>query len=389
MAVAACGGNGSTSNGDPTGQCAEVIRSDITVARTLTDHATGCDYLVEGELRVHGALTIEAGTEVRFAQDARLTFSNAGSLSAVGTAERRVLLRGSANQHGHWNGLCFGDAGPSRIEHVNLMNAGKVVTGGSLVCRGGIGSVGNFTSQPVSIVDSHVSGAVTSGLDAARLPLGQFARNVFSDNHQYGVRVSAAYASHLDAASDYSGQSVGAPNGRPYVYLSGTLNQPGSTHTWLNLNVPYLTGGDESPYGTYVSIDNDSHVEVQPGTTFLFGAGGGITVDRGSSLLADGEHGKITFAGVNPAPGSWLGLLSRSASLLLAFVEVSWGGGERIQGSGNIVITGAGPAQQNIVGYSLIRGSASCGLYATLTAAEQLINEGNEYTANRVDECLP
>lgn len=393
MTIAACasaGGGDGPPRGDPTGQCAERLSSDITVARTLSNVAGGCDYLVEGELRVHGALTIEPGTEVRFAQDARLTFSNSGSLNAVGTAAERIVLRGQTNQHGSWYGLCFSDADASRVEHVDLMNAGKVLTGGSLTCRGAIGSVGNFTSAPVSIVDSHVSGARTSGLDAARLPLGDFARNIFSDNLEYGVRVSPANASHLDVDTDYSGVTVDAPNGRPFVYLAGRLNEPGSTHTWRDLNAPYLTGGDENPYSEYVTVDDATHVVVELGTTFYFREGGGITIDRGSTFTAIGTEAKpVVFTGVEEAPGSWLGLLTRDAAVHLERAEVSWAGADRGEYAGNVLITGVRTSQMSYVGRSSIQGSASCGLYANSNTVDFLEIEDNDYADNAQNECLP
>ena len=362
----------------------------MTAPRSLSDISAGCDYLVEGDLRVYNTLTIEPGTEVRFAEDARLTFSSGGSLNAVGTAEDRILLRGQADEHGSWFGLCFGDSGPSRLEHVDLMNAGKVFSGGNVVCRGGIGSVGAFTSGPVSILDTHVSGAQTSGLDAALLTLGAFERNIFSDNLEYGVRVSAAYASRLDAATDYTGLSVGAPNGHGYVYLAGRLNEPGATHTWGPLNAPYLTGGDEGPYGEYVIIDNDSHVEVAPGATFYFGARGGVTVDRGATLTAIGTATEpVVFTGVDEVPGSWLGLLTRDAALHLERAEVSWAGADRVGFAGNVLITGVRTTQTSYVGRSLLRGSAGCGLYANSATVDFLEIEENEYGDNFNDECVP
>ena len=391
LALSACGGSGGGPKGDdPTGQCAELLNANVSVPRTLSNHAAGCDYLVEGELRVHAALSIEAGTEVRFAQDSRLTFSGGGSLQALGTATEPVLLRGVENVQGYWFGLCFGDAGSSRLEHVVLRNAGKVLTGGSLACRGAIGSVGAFTSQPVSMVATMISGSQTSGLDAARLPLGEFQRNVFADNAEYGVRVAAAYASVLDAASDYVGASVDAPNGRPYVYLAGTLNQPGSHHTWRALNAPWFTGGDEEPYGFYVIIDNDSHVEVEPGATFYFAERGGLTVDRNSTFTAVGSpDAPVVFTSQAESPGSWLGLLSRDAALHLEHAEVSWAGADRGSYAGAVLVTGVRTNQTSSVFRTLIRGSASCGLYANSNTEAFLDHGENTFEQNGANLCLP
>ena len=183
---------------------------------------------------------------------------------------------------------------------------------------------------------------------------------------------------------------MGAPNGREFVYLTGRLNEPGSTHTWDRLNAPYLTGGDEEPYGEYVIIDNDSHVIIAPGATFYFGERGGITVDSGATLTATGtEAERVVFTGAVEEPGSWLGLLTRDAALHLEWAEVSWAGAERVGYAGNVLITGARTNQTSYVRRTLLQGSAACGLYANSTTAAYLEHEENQYVDNATDQCLP
>src|SRR5688572_23622564 len=68
--LVACGGPAVPDGGGPPGgECAVTIAGDITIPTRLTNHADGCDYRVEGSVRVTGALVIDAGTEIQFAQD--------------------------------------------------------------------------------------------------------------------------------------------------------------------------------------------------------------------------------------------------------------------------------------------------------------------------------
>lgn len=218
VVLAACGGTQAPDGGQPQpgGECAVTITEDITIPTRLANLGAGCDYRVNGDVRVTGELVIDPGTEVQFGQDSRLRIEDTGSIHAVGTEDQRIVMRGAVNTTGFWYGLCFSDNRVSRLERVDLLNAGKVWLGGTTVCRAAIGH-GGGGGEPLSIVDTLVAGAQTTGLDATTLELGEFARNVFAANKEYGVRVSATNLARLDAASDYLGHSVGTPNSKAYV----------------------------------------------------------------------------------------------------------------------------------------------------------------------------
>ena len=363
------------------------IASDITIPTRLTNRADGCDYRVEGSVRVTGALVIDAGTEIQFAQDSRLQIADTGSMHAVGTEEQRITLRGAVNTTGYWYGLCFSDNRASRLEWVDLLNAGKVWSGGSAVCRAAIGH-GSGSGEPISIVDTLVAGAQTTGLDATRLNLGEFARNVFAANQEFGVRVSAANLHRLDTATDYAGSSVEAPNAKEYVYVTGTLIDPGATHVWKRLNAPYFIGQETLGYHRNVIIDDDTHVEIGPGTTFVFGPQGGINVWEFSTFTAKGTAAEpVVFTGHVQVPGSWEGLAALSAALHLEHAEVSWGGAEGIY-AGNVSIAGVDAVQDSFILSSLIKGSATCGVYIGGYAHELVYEDGlNVFEDNEVDVC--
>lgn len=390
MVLSACGGPTAPDGGGPpgAGECAVTIAQDITIPTRLANLGDGCDYRVEGDVRIASELTIDAGTEVQFAQDSRWHIGDTGSIIAVGTQDSQITLRGAINTTGYWYGLCFSNNRASQLVWVNLLNAGKVWTGGSSNCRAAIGH-GYGDGEPISIVDTLVAGAQTTGLDATKLNLGTFARNIFAANKEYGVRVSANNLQRLDTASDYSGASVDAPNSKNFVYLTGTLEDPGTTHVWPRLNAPYFIGEDEFGYHRNVIIDDGTSVEVDAGTTFVFGPEGSINIWGFSSFTAIGTTAEpVVFTGHVQVPGSWDGISASTGALHLEHAEVRWGGADPFY-PGNVAVVGVDSVQESFIYDSLIKGSADCGIYTTDDTAHLVtVNEANVYEGNVTDICV-
>lgn len=362
--LAACSGPAGPDGGGPppSGECAVTITEDITIPTRLVNLGGGCDYLVDGDLRVTGALVIDAGTELQFTQDARWRIEDTGSINAVGTEDDQITLRGAVNTTGFWYGLCFSDNRASRFEWVNLLNAGKVWLGGSSVCRAAIGH-GSGSGEPIAIVDTLVAGSQTTGLDATQLNLGEFARNAFAANEEYGVRVSGDNLQQLDSASDYIGTSFDAPNAKPYVHLAdSSMSDPGETHVWPRLNAPYFIGEDVFGYHRNVIVADGTHVEIGPGTTFLFGGGGSLNIWDNSTLTARGTAAEpVVFTGLVQEPGSWDGIAISTGAVTFDHVEVSWGGADYFYPA-NLAIYGVDTSQDSFLSNTLFQGSAECGL---------------------------
>jgi hypothetical protein len=366
----ACGGSSSPNTPNhpnnpntPDGECAVVVAEDITIPSLLANSSAECDYLFSGDLDVKSSLTIEPGTVVQFDQDARLSIDEAGSISAVGTAEERIVLEGRLEVQGFWQGLCFGDSRESRLEYVDLLWAGKVRTGGSSVCSAAIGGV-NGNGESVTIKNSLIAGSFTHGLDAQRVPLGEFTNNVFANNAEYGVRVDPDQVHKLDAESDYLGTSVNAPNGKPYVYLSGFLEGAGDTLTWRKLNAPYLAEED-FPYGTgKVNINDAVTITIEAGARFEFGPQSAINLFDGATLQTLGTaEAPVVFTGKEQTPGAWDGLFFQDSNGVLEHVQVSYGGAEggSILASGNIILSGVNGSDLTIRN-STISHSVTCGV---------------------------
>lgn len=391
LVMSACGGQpppppGSGDNPPPVDNppptnpdtCAVVISGDITIPTRLDKTPNTCDYFVRGgTIRVRSELAIDPGV-VQFEQDTRLMIDDAGSITAVGTPEARIRLEGQLAVKGSWYGLCFGTNRASRLEYVDILWAGKVWSGGSTACRAAIGGVSG-NGEPVSVKHSLIAGAYTSGLDATRVPLGDFENNVFADNTEYGVLVSPENVHKLDAASDYLGASVGRPNGKPYVFFSGFLKGDGSSVTWRKLNAPYYTG-DEFPYGRNVIVDEPITMTIEPGTRFEFGPDRSLNFWDGASLNAIGTpEAPIVFTGKSQVAGSWEGLsFGEAGSSTLENVEVSYGGADGLF-AGNIAVYGVYATALVTIRNSLITYSETCGILVSADVVEQ---SGNTFQNN-------
>ncbi len=92
-----------------------------TIASSMRLNAAGSPYLALGNVTVaaDASLTLEAGVELLFAEDASLIVS--GLLRAEGSETAPTVLRGIS---GRWGALCFDHAaGPSLLRHVRIDGA--------------------------------------------------------------------------------------------------------------------------------------------------------------------------------------------------------------------------------------------------------------------------
>jgi hypothetical protein len=294
------------------------VKSDITVPTLAKKSGTTCDYLVQGQVYVKSTLTIEPGVVMKFAKDATL-WVDGGEIIAVGQPGARIVMQGFSPIQGYWNGITFGtQAGNTRLEYVDLMDAGQTCTisGCPQAALRGYGG-GQLALKNSTISNSYVNGAVLGD------ELKAFSNNRFYNNRWHGLVVDADKVPLLDTASDYSGGS--APNGDPYLAL-GTGSKVAHPATWKKLNAPYKISG-------YISLEDT--LTLEPGITMLFGSrgeGGGATlsIDTDGSLVAVGTAtDPITFTRL-PGTQYWGGITfdpyNTTASTRLEHVKMSYGG---------------------------------------------------------------
>ena len=379
------GGDGPPPGGPGSLNCRETVTGNITSATTWRNGPEECDYYVPASesatsrrnLMVTAELNVEPGTVIVFGEDVRVSVTDGGSILAEGSVDQPITLTGESATHGYWHGLCFGDNRESRLDFVRVQWAGAAWTGGHSLCNGAVAGMAGDGHEPVHITNSLLYGARTSGLSAHGLRLGEFRNNVLANNQEYAARVSSANVSRL-GDGDYSGASLGEPNGLPYVHVSRLHDTPRGLETWRNLNVPYRLDRSDPAYNSVAGITDGVEVELEAGTTFVVADGTGSTlfwVTDGASLRALGSEAEpIIFRAEQEEPGHWNGLyFSGAAGSVLQHVKVAWAGGPPAGlRTGAIYIHrpgGSGTIELNDV---VVQGSSTCAVWAS-DAGEQRI----------------
>lgn len=83
-------------------------------------------YRLMGRTQIEAGLTLQAGTTVEVNQNVRMTVQSPGSLSAEGTPEAPVLIRGTEELAGHWKGLAFRSSSTdNQLAHTTVLHAGS------------------------------------------------------------------------------------------------------------------------------------------------------------------------------------------------------------------------------------------------------------------------
>lgn len=98
-----------------------------TEDRILKDNPEApVDYVVTCNMRVSKEITIEPGVVIEFKDNTGLTIEANGSLSAIGTAEKPIIFRGTKNLMGFWYGLYFESSNSlkNELKYVEVSDAG-------------------------------------------------------------------------------------------------------------------------------------------------------------------------------------------------------------------------------------------------------------------------
>lgn len=97
---------------------------DLLAAQTW--HDFGVPFYVQGVTYIDTDVTIDAGVEFEFAQDANFIVRDAGTLRANGTTVNPVAFRGREDLTAFWKGIQFGTASPLNVlTNVSFQNAGS------------------------------------------------------------------------------------------------------------------------------------------------------------------------------------------------------------------------------------------------------------------------
>jgi hypothetical protein len=318
-------------------------------------------YIVNSYASISAPLTINPGTTISFGENSALSFQSGGSINAIGTPEKPIVLRGKEHSPGYWTGLLITTNSPkNQLSYVTVEDAGP--KGGS-----DDGAVQVSIGARLSIDHSTIRNAASAGINVLqRGTLSHFEANHF-ENDNIPISVKAGDAAMLDAATTF------ANNQHNYVLIHSSDTEVEEDSTWHALAVPYHLDGTPKI---------QAHLTIEPGARLEFREGFGINVNENGSLSAEGTTTKpIVFTGAEEAPGFWDGIYfqSKSRKNILSNVAVKYAGTKG--GLANAAVTLA-PGAAATVQSSELAFSAS----AALRVMQNAKLNADAATANRLHD---
>lgn len=104
-----------------------VWSNNESVTTDQTWAAIAVPWLVTDRMYVDADLVIAPGTTVAFLENASINVRNAGTLSATGTADARIVFTGADETPGFWKGLSFGTGSATNaLDYADVLYAGGV-----------------------------------------------------------------------------------------------------------------------------------------------------------------------------------------------------------------------------------------------------------------------
>ena len=360
----------SATAGDVTqqGQATLTVTPPIVHSTPITAHETwraaDSPHVVRGSIEVSGAgnptLTLEAGVEIHFEQDAELRITQ-GVLRALGTQEApiRLLSNQRTPTKGHWRGVVFAAGGsPSELNHVTLSHCGRASgEGACLVLKNQAAPV----LRHVSVQNSGTAGVVVA--DGNTFGTGSTTLSV-SGSEGYAISVEANQAGTLPTGGTFTG------NARNAVELRGS--NISSSQTWPSLGIPYVVN-------SFLLVESGTTIPtltLAAGTVVRFGPGAGLNVgfDFPGELILNGTQAApilLTADAAQPQPGHWQGVHLQgesSSASRLSHVTIEYAGTPLAPGygAGNLNIYGRpGGGSRPVINNVVVRKGKSHGVYLT------------------------
>ncbi|MFS4447325.1 IPT/TIG domain-containing protein [Maribacter sp. 2307UL18-2] len=284
------------------------------------------DYVVQCEVLVKGnaLLTIEPGVVIAFeGENSGIFTSEGGGVKAIGTATDAIRFLGTSDNKGVWKGIYFGSTHPeNRLENVIVMHAGRSASGQS--GEKGAVQLSKDEDSSAAIVNCIITNNDGYGFfltDESNLK--EFSGNTIADNEEAPVGLYFNQMGALDAASDYLGNAKNYVEVRENEIENDMVDMP-------LLNVPYrFVESKKYNIKNALNIAAGTTLEFTNGAGFRLGEQSSDCADTSGSLNATGTmDSPITFKGVTPGKGTWLGIGFNSASPNnnLIYCSISGGG---------------------------------------------------------------
>jgi flagellar hook assembly protein FlgD len=363
-----------------------------TITTDTTWALTGSPYIVTGNITVYGTpsntvtLTIEAGVEVEFGQNKRLTIgsgTNKGALRALGTDLDPILFTSNQTTKtaGYWDWIEFTsgtDATLTLMEHAIVEYGGSGASyKGAVHIDGASPTIKNTTIRDCNYNAIKIKGTTSYPvLDTVAVENCKYAgihvdaggMNVKDLNFTSGPITQATYQINMLANTQVTStgtHTLDKPVCLRYAIISADV-------TWHNLGSPYVS---QDIVYIYKNTSTPATLTIEEGTEIRFKQNKALLIGSGSNkgnIIAQGSAASpilFTSDQTTKTRGYWYGLRfagSSDGTSLLDHVTVEYGGKNGYGGQANIVAsTNAAPTIQN----SLIQQSSTFGVYSSASLA--------------------
>jgi hypothetical protein len=300
----------------PAPACRPITSTMLSAPLSLPE---GC-YTVDRFITVNNPLTLAPGSTVIFGGGTELSIETNGSLDAVGTAAKPIILRGKDGTAGSWSGLSVGSrSSHNHLSYVTLEDAGVKGDNNAAIVLA--------PNAQLSLDHSTIRRSLAAGiylLDNANF--GHFEANHF-DHTDVPLRLKASDIPGLDAASTF------ADNTNNVIVIAHGQGKVDEVSLWRKLAIPYRFEG---------AIELQAKLTIEAGTQLQFRENIPFDIDSNGSLTAIGTPADpIVFTGTDDTSGYWAGIFfeSASSSNILRFVDVRFAGSKGGAVGGAIGIT--------------------------------------------------
>ena len=284
-------------------------------------------FRIEDRFFVKGDLTILPGAKLEFAQGKSVLVEAGGTLTAKGTAERKVTFAGAASTKGFWQGIQIKSGGigsPPTIgatfDHAVISDAGGAAWTGDGRTKA---AVFMFDTSAASITNTTFRGNESYGLWAGeKSQIPGFAANTFTGNGR------AMYV-YPDRVGEMAATSTLTGNDEDGIFVSfGNTDRVNVPQTWKDPGVPY---------NVMDRFFVEAALTIDAGVVLRFSQGHEMIVTDKGSLTVNGTAAKpVTFKGQNEiATGYWKGIQiqSNSDKNVIAFATIAHAGSNTFTGA--------------------------------------------------------
>lgn len=349
-------------------------------------------YHVDGALRIEqGAIEVEPGTTLYFAQNSGLDLREGAELVALGEEDRPICMFGDSTTRGHWRGISLVADAKVTLDHVRIEHSGSEGWGTrkSPADQGAIALRGENVEAVVSnstFRDNALTAINAVNDSSARLSVSS---STFENNEtplQMQIRVADGLSDDLEFINNDDDAVL--------LHASGRQNHTFETDIGLAaIEVPYrvlrtvefsegsltLAAGTTVEFGTDLVIEGDEDA----------GARSGIDVSGQGSFTAVGtEDAPIVLRGATAERGHWRGIRLETESMTHRLEHITlehagsqpWTLRRTEQNHGGLVVAGDGTSVS--ISQSTFRENAFAAVQAKDSDASIMTIDSTRFESN-------